>query len=135
MQQSRVGQKLSDIITLRVVIGILALLLIVPSFNITSNLYGTPSHLVDGGLAMLTVSYAAVWARPLAPPRQRIHQPVPVSLAAPLPRMLRPCMRRWSACAPEAGPADKLADREQALPLLPAGCCVGGCALLLVLDS
>ena len=111
MQQSRVGQKLSDIITLRVVIGILALLLIVPSFNITSNLYGTPSNLVDGGLAMLTVSYAAVWARPLAAPRQRTHQPVPVCLPAPLPRMLRPGMRRWSACAPEAGPADKLAGR------------------------
>ena len=63
MQQSRVGQKLSDIITLRVVIGILALLLIVPSFNISSNLYGTPSDLVDGGLAMLTVSYTAVQPR------------------------------------------------------------------------
>ena len=103
MQQSRVGQKLSDIITLRVVIGILALLLIVPSFNITSNLYGTPAHLVDGGLAMLTVSYDAVRGQPPAAAGYHVHKLLLMALAAPLPSMLRPretmlCM--CSECRP-----------------------------------
>ena len=62
MQRSRVGQKLSDIITLRVVLGILALLVIIPGFNINSNLYGQTPDLVAGGLAMLTTAYAAVRA-------------------------------------------------------------------------
>ena len=60
VQRSRVGQKLSDIITLRVVLGILALLVIVPGFNVNSNLYGDTPDLVSSGLAMLTVAYAAV---------------------------------------------------------------------------
>lgn len=60
VQRSRVGQKLSDIITLRVVLGILALLVIVPGFNVNSNLYGDTPDLVAGGLAMLTAAYAAV---------------------------------------------------------------------------
>ena len=57
MRRSRVGQKLTDIVTLRVVLGILALLVIVPGFNVNSNLYGTEPDMVAGGLAMLTAAY------------------------------------------------------------------------------
>lgn len=60
MQHSRVGQKLSDLTTLRVVIGILALLLIVPAFNIASSLYGNAPTINHGGLIMLYQVYAQV---------------------------------------------------------------------------
>ena len=60
VRRSRVGQKLSDLTTLRVVIGILAVLLAVPAFNITSSLYGNPPTINYGGLSMLEQAYTQV---------------------------------------------------------------------------
>ena len=59
-ERSRVGQKLSDLTTQKVIVGILALLLIIPVFNIYSGLYGTYSSLVQGGLRMLHNLYLDV---------------------------------------------------------------------------
>ena len=64
MKRSRVGQKLSDLTTLRVVIGILALLLIIPAFNINSGLYGDASLINYGGLNMLHNTYVLVMPSP-----------------------------------------------------------------------
>lgn len=71
-KRSRVGQKLSDLTTLRVVIGILALLLIVPAFNITSALYGNAPTINYGGLVMLHDVFVVV--RPCKSQQQR--QPI-----------------------------------------------------------
>lgn len=63
--RSRVGQKLSDLTTQKVIVGILTLLLIIPVFNIYSGLYGTYSPLDQGGLQMLHDLYLDV-SGPLA---------------------------------------------------------------------
>ena len=47
------GQKLSDLTTQKVIVGILAMLLIVPAFNIYSGLYGDYAGLTQGGLQIL----------------------------------------------------------------------------------
>ena len=54
------GQKLSDLTTQKVIVGILAILLIIPVFNIYSGLYGTYSGLSQGGLQMLHNLYLNV---------------------------------------------------------------------------
>ena len=59
-ERSRVGQKLSDLTTQKVIVGILAILLIIPVFNIYSGLYGTYSGLSQGGLQMLHNLYLNV---------------------------------------------------------------------------
>ncbi|KAK9817269.1 hypothetical protein WJX72_012075 [[Myrmecia] bisecta] len=58
-QRSRVGQKLSDLTTRRVIIGVLGLLLVIPAFNINSGLYGDYPDLGGGGLSMLHSMYLA----------------------------------------------------------------------------
>ena len=57
--RSRVGQRLADLAAARVVVGVLALLLAIPGFNINSGLYGDPPPLALGGLAMLHAAYLA----------------------------------------------------------------------------
>ena len=52
-KRSRVGQRLSDLSASRVVVGVLALLLAIPSFNINSGIYGDYPSLAAGGLRML----------------------------------------------------------------------------------
>lgn len=59
-ERSRVGQKLSDLTTQKVIVGILAILLIIPVFNIYSGLYGTYSGLTQGGLHVLHDLYLSV---------------------------------------------------------------------------
>lgn len=54
------GQKLSDLTTQKVIVGILAILLIIPVFNIYSGLYGTYSGLSQGGLQILHDLYLVV---------------------------------------------------------------------------
>ena len=57
--RSRVGQRLADLSAARVVVGVLALLLAIPGFNINSGLYGDPPPLALGGLTMLHDAYLA----------------------------------------------------------------------------
>ena len=57
------GQKLSDMTTQKVIVGILAMLLIVPAFNIYSGLYGDYAGLTQGGLQIVHDLYLDV--RPL----------------------------------------------------------------------
>lgn len=59
-ERSRVGQKLSDLTTQKVIVGILAILLIIPVFNVYSGLYGNYSGLTQGGLNMLHDQYLVV---------------------------------------------------------------------------
>lgn len=54
------GQKLSDLTTQKVIVGILAMLLIVPAFNIYSGLYGDYAGLTQGGLQILHDLYLDV---------------------------------------------------------------------------
>ncbi len=46
----RVGQKLSDLTTSRVVLMVLAMLFVLPIFNIGSGIYGTPPALGPSGV-------------------------------------------------------------------------------------
>ena len=47
--RSRVGQKLSNLTTSRVVVLVLSMLFILPAFNIGGGMYGTPPDLgIDG---------------------------------------------------------------------------------------
>ncbi len=51
--RSRVGQKLSDLTSQRVVVGILTMLFFIPGFASNYMLWGTYTSLAGGGLQML----------------------------------------------------------------------------------
>lgn len=53
-QPSRVGQKLSDLTTSRVVLLVLAMLFVLPVFNIGSGIYGTAPPLGSAGVKVLS---------------------------------------------------------------------------------
>ena len=72
-ERSRVGQKLSDLTTQKIIVGILAILLVIPVFNIYSGLYGTYTGLTQGGLNMLHRQYLDVPLSPL--PLLLYHRP------------------------------------------------------------
>ena len=52
--RSRVGQKLSNLTTSRVVVLVLSMLFILPAFNIGGGMYGTPPDLGIDGLKVKT---------------------------------------------------------------------------------
>lgn len=56
-QPSRVGQKLSDLTTSRVVLLVLAMLFVLPVFNIGSGIYGTAPSLGSAGIKVGYVLY------------------------------------------------------------------------------
>lgn len=58
-RRSRVGQKLSDLTSQRVIVLILTMLLIIPGFNWNCGLYGGYNNMSDGGLKMLHDIYLA----------------------------------------------------------------------------
>ena len=58
-RRSRVGQKLSDLTSQRVIVLILTMLLIIPGFNWNCGLYGGYNNISDGGLKMLHDIYLA----------------------------------------------------------------------------
>lgn len=71
-RRARVAQRLSDLTASRVVVGVLALLLAIPSFNISAGVYGEPPPFAVGGLAMVADACAAAGgagALPVPPPR------------------------------------------------------------------
>jgi hypothetical protein len=54
LTETRVGQKLSDLTTRRVIVGVLMMLFCLPLFDITYYPAGDPSLLTEGGLKMVT---------------------------------------------------------------------------------
>ncbi len=52
-KRSRVGQKLSDLTSQRVIVLILTMLIMIPGFNWNSGLYGNFNNISDGGLKMM----------------------------------------------------------------------------------
>ena len=59
VRRSRVGQKLSDLTSQRVIVLILTMLIMIPGFNWNSGLYGGYDSIFDGGLSMLHDGYLA----------------------------------------------------------------------------
>lgn len=57
----RVGQKLSDLTTSRVVLMVLAMLFVLPIFNIGSGIYGTPPALGPSTVQVLKLVFTAVF--------------------------------------------------------------------------
>lgn len=53
VKQSHVGQKLLELTTRRVVLGVLTMVLILPFLDIANTLYGTAPHFSEAGLRML----------------------------------------------------------------------------------
>ena len=62
--RSRVGQKLSDLTSQRVVVGILAMLFFIPGFASNYLIWGTYPSLAGGGLPMLHQLFLAQGATP-----------------------------------------------------------------------
>jgi hypothetical protein len=58
-RRSRVGQKLSDLTSQRVIVLILTMLIMIPGFNWNCGLYGGYNDVSDGGLHMLHDTYLA----------------------------------------------------------------------------
>ena len=56
--RSRVGQKLSNLTTSRVVVLVLSMLFILPAFNIGGGMYGSPPDLGIDGLKVCDVQRA-----------------------------------------------------------------------------
>ena len=52
VRRSRVGQKLSELTTSRVVVLVLSMLFILPIYNIGGGIYGNPPHLGMEGLVV-----------------------------------------------------------------------------------
>lgn len=52
-QQSHVGQKLSELTTRRVVLGVLSIMFILPIWDASGGLYGGPEDFAEGGLRQL----------------------------------------------------------------------------------
>lgn len=59
MRRSRVGQKLSDLTSQRVIVLILAMLIMIPGFNWNSGLYGDYNTNFVGGLSILHDAFLA----------------------------------------------------------------------------
>ena len=59
VRRSRVGQKLSDLTSQRVIVLILTMLIMIPGFNWNSGLYGGYDSIFGGGLSMLHDGYLA----------------------------------------------------------------------------
>eukprot|EP00241_Pyramimonas_parkeae_P000821 CAMPEP_0114273940 /NCGR_PEP_ID=MMETSP0058-20121206/29452_1 /TAXON_ID=36894 /ORGANISM="Pyramimonas parkeae, CCMP726" /LENGTH=978 /DNA_ID=CAMNT_0001393603 /DNA_START=127 /DNA_END=3064 /DNA_ORIENTATION=+ len=64
--ESKVGQKLSELTTRRVIIGVLSLLFILPLFD--ADLYVAPEDLVQGGLGLVVECFKAVHPQLVADP-------------------------------------------------------------------
>ena len=58
-RRSRVGQKLSDLTSQRVIVLILAMLIMIPGFNWNSGLYGDYNSNFFGGLSILHDAFLA----------------------------------------------------------------------------
>jgi len=59
VRRSRVGQKLSDLTSQRVIVLILAMLIMIPGFNWNSGLYGNYNSNFVGGLSVLHDAFLA----------------------------------------------------------------------------
>eukprot|EP00241_Pyramimonas_parkeae_P004274 CAMPEP_0114238114 /NCGR_PEP_ID=MMETSP0058-20121206/7752_1 /TAXON_ID=36894 /ORGANISM="Pyramimonas parkeae, CCMP726" /LENGTH=849 /DNA_ID=CAMNT_0001350203 /DNA_START=611 /DNA_END=3157 /DNA_ORIENTATION=- len=57
LAESRVGQKLSDLTTRRVIVGVLMMLFIMPLFDVTT--FDEPETLMEGGLQLVEEAYLA----------------------------------------------------------------------------
>lgn len=82
--RGRVGQKLLDLTSQRVIISILALLLIIPGFNINSGLYGDSPDFAYWGLNVLHDSCgdSTPMVIPHSPESSLLLPPFPVKQAA-----------------------------------------------------
>ncbi len=90
--RSRVGQKLSDLTSQRVVVGILTMLFFIPGFASNYMLWGTYTSLAGGGLQMLHDLFIAQGNSSsfvMCPP-----------LGRPCPRNFRVRMTSWGGLTP-----------------------------------